>query len=126
MGGIEISFPNVHGVVPLLRVGGGEAHNSYNNYDSAPNTTVPIIDKFDARNIPAATVGGGVRWYLGERQGIRVMANGFLLSRGVYDLVPSSISRGGVSNVTRRSGGDITVGYFFQFGGLKRQGPPPP
>lgn len=115
-GGIEVSFPNVHGLVPLLRVGGGEFHNSYNNFDVGPNTRVPIIDTSEARGIKDVTVGGGVRWYLRERQGIRIMANAYYLTHGIFDLVPSSVSNGGVSNVSRRSGGTVTIGYFFQFG----------
>lgn len=115
-GGIELSFPTVHGLVPLLRLGGGEVHQSYNSYDVAPNTSAPIIRLTEARTMPAAVLGGGVRWYLGERQGIRVMANGYYLGHSVYDLEPSSLTVGGAALITRRSGGSITVGYFRQFG----------
>ena len=137
MGGVEFSFPNIHGVVPLVRIGGGEVHDSYNNYSVAPGTPQPIVNRFDARSIPSGTIGGGIRWYLGERQGVRIMANSFFLGHSIPYLAPTSavssqvpmgISFGtvavvsdGAVGVTRRSGGDVTIGYFFQFGGRSRK-----
>jgi hypothetical protein len=117
-GGLEVSFPTVHGIVPLLRVGAGTIHHNYNSYDVSRGTTVPIISISDSSNIPTGTVGGGIRWYFGERHGIRIMGNGYFLGRGITHIVPSS-ALDGVSRVARKSGGTVTIGYFFQFGGLR-------
>ena len=115
-GGMELSFPTIHGLVPLLRFGGGDIYQSYNNYEVGTNTTSPARNVTDAGGIKAGTIGGGVRWYLGERQGIRVMATGYYLGHSIEDIVASSRTVGGAGLSTRRSGGSITVGYFRQFG----------
>jgi hypothetical protein len=120
-GGVELSFPTITGIVPLLRVGGGEVHERFNFNDtgsSSSNSYSALTTELSqARSIPAGTAGGGIRWYIRERQGIIVMADAYYLGHGVYDVLPSTLTPGGGAAVTeRRSGGRLTVGYFIHFG----------
>ena len=121
-GGAELSFPTVHRVVPLVRFGGGYVHQRHNINWPPYNTRVgniafvdPGLQILEAESIPAVTFGGGVRWYWSERHGLRVLVTGFRLSHGVTDMGASS-AVGGYGFVTRRSGGELTVGYFVHFG----------
>ena len=114
-GGAEFRFPTVHGVVPILRIGAGNLHDSYNYYDVGVNVTPPIIHFSDARGIIAITTGGGIKWYLRERQGLRFMANGMYLGHSVIDIQRSSLL-GSTAFIARRSGGSVTGGYFIQLG----------
>ena len=120
-GGVELSFPTVHRIVPLVRLGGGYVHHSYNYRSDTPNyRSTPQFITFqisNAENIPVVTFGGGVRWYWGERHGLRILVDGFRLSHGVDDVaVAEGRSGTGYLFVTRRSGGQVTVGYFLHFG----------
>lgn len=115
-GGIEVSFPQVHRIVPLLRIGAGEVYHSYNFYDVGVNVTPPVFQRSNAQGIKAGTFAGGVRWYWRERQGVRIMVDGFYLGHGVEEAAPPAFGGGGAAFVTRRSGGAVTVGYFFQIG----------
>ena len=126
-GGLEVSLPKIHRIVPFARFGAGYVHQSYNFNSSGENiavstgvpgapTTIVVpattITRFE--NIPSVTFGGGVRWYTGERHGVRIMVDGFRLGHSVDDVVAAI--GGGYTFVARRSGGRITVGYFIHFG----------
>jgi hypothetical protein len=124
-GGVELSFPTVHRVVPFLRLGGGYVHHSYNVYWPGIDVRLgntryydPGLQIVKGENIPAVTFGGGIRWYWSERQGLRFLVEDFRLGHGVTDLARSAIANTslGYGYVTRRSGGGITVGYFVHFG----------
>jgi hypothetical protein len=112
--GIEFNFPTVHGVIPVVRLGGGMVHESYNYYDVGVNVSPAVIHYADARGIPDGSAGAGIKWYLRERQGLKFMVDGFYLGHSVQDFQPSPFF--GTAFVTRRSGGSVTVGYFLQLG----------
>ncbi len=118
-GGVEISFPTVHRIVPLLKFGGGQVYNDYNFNDVGVNVTPAFIHHFSAPNqgVWAGTFGGGMRWFPKhqERQGFRVMIEAIYLGHGI-EQAGAPISGGGASFISRRSGGEVTVGYFHWFG----------
>jgi hypothetical protein len=111
-GGAEFQFPTIHGIVPVLRIGGGQVYDSYNYYDVGTNVSPPVFHYSDARGTWTATGAGGIKWYLRERQGLRFMFNGYYLGHSLQDVQPSPFF--GTVFVTRRSGASITAGYFIQ------------
>ncbi len=118
-GGVEISFPTVHRVVPFLRLGAGKVYNDYNFYEVGVNTNPAIIHRFSAPNqeIWSGTFGGGMRWFPKhqERQGFRIMIDAFYLGHGIEQAGAPSTG-GGAAFISRRSGGEVTFGYFHWFG----------
>ncbi|MGD0364440.1 MAG: hypothetical protein ABSC93_26480 [Bryobacteraceae bacterium] len=99
-------------IVPYVVAGVGLLHSparSENRYDYEPNTgtysttpsspvPVPVSTNF------AANFGGGFRYYLNERFGLRAETKGYLLSSGPLYQTGRWIYR-------------ATFGVFFQFGG---------
>ncbi len=120
-GGVELSFPTIHRIVPFLRVGAGYVRESYSSVTNPDflGFYPPVVS--DTRPIPSGTVGGGWRWYWNERQGLRFMVDGFFLGRSIQDAaLPACGASCGIVDtipyVTRRGGGRITIGYFRHFG----------
>jgi hypothetical protein len=114
-GGVELSFPTIHRIVPFFRAGAGYVHQSYNSFTDPNFLALYPSERLSHQAIPSGTLGGGVRWYWGERQGLRFLVDGFFLGHGVEELAQPG-SGAGIPYVSRRSGGRITVGYFHHFG----------
>jgi hypothetical protein len=121
-GGLEVSAPSIHRVVPFVRIGGGYVHHSYDY--TRPEFRFPIgtifpgydFNRTDVGYIPTVNFGAGLRWYHSERRGVRILVDGFRLSRSVEDIaVPESRSNVGYLFVNSRGGGRITIGYFIHF-----------
>jgi hypothetical protein len=116
-GGVELTYPNAHRVVPFLRLGGGEVHQNYNFFNSGTGVTIsPQTQRSNFGNIAAGTVGGGVRLYLGDWQGLKVEVDEFFLGSGIDQVGPASFGSTGAAALSRKSGGRVTIGYFRQFG----------
>jgi hypothetical protein len=114
-GGVELSFPTIHRVVPFVKAGAGVVHHEYESVTSPNYLALYPSVRSASEEIPSGTAGGGIKWFWNERQGLRFEADGFFLGHGVEQAAYPG-SGVGIPYVTRSSGGRIIVGYFRHFG----------
>jgi hypothetical protein len=139
-GGVQFTLPTVTRVVPYFLVGGGGVFFSQNvtntivNVSSVcPGTSTGTCSVSGNPNGPsnqfvtgtfstaAAQFGGGIRYFIGERWGLKAGAEGFYTRDALvqHRAVPSIIDASGnplpAINLTRHGFGQVEVGLFKQF-----------
>lgn len=119
VGGLQMAIPSVQRFSPYVEIGGGELHNSYNLYETITNLNGNNYT-FDTNskahpNLPVIHYGGGVRYFVGERWGLKFAVNGYKTFRGIDQAVPTSGTFGSAT-VSRRGFGDVTLGLFWRLG----------
>jgi hypothetical protein len=115
-GGVQLTFPTVQRASPYVEFGGGVLHQSFVRTSQFTNVIGPTFSQQRLSNdIAAPHIGGGVRIFLTERQGLRFAVDGYYLGRGLEQEVPGAV-QGTFPTITRRGWGRITGGYFIRFG----------
>jgi hypothetical protein len=128
VGGFQVALPSVQRFSPYFELGGGYLFHHYNYYDVVTNfpgtfdynestnckpgaDCVPVTNGF-----AMAHLGGGVRYFKGERWGFKVSIGGYRTFKGIRQAVPTGDSRFGSVSVDRSGWGNVTVGVFKRFG----------